>query len=210
MNDKNKLKSDVFRYISLHSFVRDVFAGYDSLKFSPTVFLKAFSNYVESENEALDQFGKNGLFSMIKGTSESRIEKYLKSMKTASENKNMSEVKQSMFNFLNEISKNNVSGKTMMNSFVILNACLGIEVDCSQIRTRDFKAGNKEEQERLSKGVINLSMKDFKNSGVRDELDMDSAIIMVEESLKNTRKEKDRSDELILSMNKKNKGKKFF
>lgn len=210
MNDKNKLKSDVFRYISLHSFIRDVFAGYDSLKFSPTVFMKAFSNYVESENEVLDQFGKSGLLSMIKGTSEDKIKKHLESMKVASDNKNMSEVKQSMFEFLNEVSKNNVSGKTMMNAFVVLNSCLGIEVDCSQIRTRDFKGVSKDDQERLNKGIINLSMKDFKNSGVKDELDMDSAIVMVEKSLKNKRQEKDRSDDLILSMNKKSNGKKFF
>lgn len=210
MDNKNKTRSDVFRYISLHSFIRDVFNGYDSLKFSPKVFLKAFKNYVKSEDEMLDTFGNKTILSKLTGTSEKKIEKYLENMRSSANNKNMSETKQAMFDFLNEISKNSISGKTMMNCYVVLNSCLGIDVDCSQVRTRDFKGVSKDDQERLSKGIINISMKSFKNSEIKDELDMDSAITMVEKSLKNENKSKERSDDLILSMNKKSNGKKFF
>lgn len=210
MEEKNKQKADVFRYISLHSFIRDVFNGYDTLKFSSRNFLKAFKSYVESEDEELTHFKNNGILAKLGRTSENKIIKILDSMQVNSKNKDISGTKKTMFDFLNEISKNSISGKTMMETFVVLNASIGVEVDCSKLRPNDFKSFSKDEQERLSRGIVNLSMIKFKNSNSKDELDMSEAIIMVENSLKNKNNKKERSDDLIVSMNKRINNKKMF
>lgn len=210
MEEKNKQKADVFRYISLHSFIRDVFNGYDTLKFSSRNFLKAFKSYVESEDEELTHFKNNGILAKLGRTSENKIIKILDSMQVNSKNKDISGTKKTMLDFLNEISKNSISGKTMMETFVVLNASIGVEVDCSKLRPSDFKSFSKDEQERLSRGIVNLSMIKFKNSNSKDELDMSEAIIMVENSLKNKNNKKERSDDLIVSMNKRINNKKMF
>ena len=203
-------KKDVFRYISLHSFVRDVFHDYNVVKFTPENFLKSLKNYVDGENEELNFFKNKNLLTKFGFTSERKVNNILFDLKQDSKNKDLSNTKKTVVEFLQEISKNDISGRVLMDIFVVLNASIGIEVDCSHLRETDFKISDKDEQRKVNEAITEMSMKDFMSNKVINSFEVSDAIVLIENSLKNKYKEQEKSKNLIEAIFRRKKNKKIF
>jgi hypothetical protein len=200
---------DVFRYISLHSFIRDVFNGYDSLKFSALSFSKAFENFAESEGDFLNKQKEKGLLSLLKMDSKDYIKKTLDNLEESSKVKNISKTKLNLFRFINELTQNSVKGETVMKSFVVLSASLGVSIDCSKVSYKDFENGSHESQKRINKEIINLTVKEFLDRSYKNELDLSNAILLVEDTIDKSLKSEKKDIKPSNLIKKKNSNKKF-